>query len=382
MPATTVISRRRLLQLGAVTSAGLATGCAGGTSGDLDERAEGQRLQVLNWSDYIDPTEDATSGTVDRFVGATGIDATYDDTYPGNFEALADLFEPTLGQGKPSGWDIAVPTYWLAQRMLAKGWLERIPQELVPNHVNLDPAFLGMPWDRGARFHLPWQVGITGIAYDPRATGGPLTSLADFFALAESTPVSFIGEMREAVGLAMLAAGQDPSAADVDDANAAVDRLEALAARPTFGGFTFEEFSDLLSSGQVAAAMAWSGDIVQLQRDRPDLQFLIPGEGAIRWFDTMVIPAGSTNRAAAAKWMDWVYDPVNAAKITAWVQYISPVLGVREELAAAGGDLAALADDPILFPDVETEVRLRTWGGMDLGDEDALDARFADVAGL
>ena len=74
--------------------------------------------------------------------------------------------------------------------------------------------------------------------------------------------------------------------------------------------------------------------------------------------------------------MDFVYEPANAAQITAWVQYISPVIGVREELQRLGGDAAELARNPILFPDDETKRRLFTWGGLPVEVEDRLDDRF------
>jgi len=44
----------------------------------------------------------------------------------------------------------------------------------------------------------------------------------------------------------------------------------------------------------------------------------------------MVMPKGAENRDSAAEWMNFVYDPVQAAQLTAWVQYVSPVAGVRE----------------------------------------------------
>lgn len=90
----------------------------------------------------------------------------------------------------------------------------------------------------------------------------------------------------------------------------------------------------------------------------------------------MVIPKGAQNVAAAGAWMNFVYDPVNAAQITAWVQYISPVIEVREELQRLGGDAAELARNPILFPDANTTRRLFTWGGLPVEIEDDLDRRF------
>ena len=118
---------------------------------------------------------------------------------------------------------------------------------------------------------------------------------------------------------------------------------------------------------------------MQLQRERPDIRFVIPDEGGMQWFDTMVIPRHADNAAGAARWMNFVYEPANAARITAAVQYISPVIGVRDELRKLGGDAAQLADSPILFPDDATRQRLYTWGGLPADVEDDLDARFTTL---
>ena len=356
---------------------GLATlaGCAGsfGVEPDL---GSSDRLRILNWPDYIDVDDDGGGGTVVAAGQALRSNISYDATYEDNVAAWRDLFQPNLGQGVPISYDIVCPTYWLAGRLIERGWVEPVPLEIVPNHVNIDPAYLTQGWDRGARFHMPWQAGVTGIAYNPEATGRPITSISDLFDPAFAGRVGIIGEMREVVPFGMLRNGDDPTRPTEATATAGLEMFLDAAASGQFGAVTFGDFAEKLASGELAIAMAWSGDTVLLQADRPDIEFVIPDEGAVRWFDTMIIPAGSPNVAAAGAWMNYVYDPENAANITEWVQYISPVIGVRQVLAGRGGEAAALARNPILFPDAETNRRLFTWGGLPLSIEDQLDARF------
>ena len=365
------LSRRRFL---ALSAAAVALGaCRSG--GDETPDFSG-RLRVLNWSDYID------AETVGLFEQATGIPVDYVEEYNGNEEAFETLFEPTLGRGRPTNYDIVVPTYWAVARMLERGWLRQVPLERVPNHVNIEPAYLGMPWDRGARFHMPWQVGITGIAYNPALTGRQeIRRVSQLFEPALRGRVGMVSEMRETVGLVMLTQGADPSRATKAGAERALEALEAAKNNGQIKRFTADEFVDALKSGEFAACLAWSGDIIQLQQERPDIRFVIPDEGGIRWFDSMVIPARSGGAEAAADFMNFVYDPANAARITAAVQYISPVLGVREELQKAGGASAQLAQNPILFPDDETRRRLYFWAGLDSATEDELQERFSSITG-
>ena len=98
------------------------------------------------------------------------------------------------------------------------------------------------------------------------------------------------------------------------------------------------------------------------------------------WFDTMVIPLNAPNGVAAAKFMDFVYDPVNAAKIAAYVQFISPV-GVQDELVKLGGDAAALAESPLLFPGDEEKANLYVYGDMSEELDTAVTDRFLTITG-
>ncbi|MEM7096052.1 MAG: spermidine/putrescine ABC transporter substrate-binding protein [Actinomycetota bacterium] len=364
---TARLSRRSFLAGAAATAALGLSGCASRPT-TVTELTAGRTINVLNWPDYVD----TNLLTLIPTAASRAIEyrAEWEDNYSGE-----ELFGPQ--------WDIVMPTNWLAAQLIQRGDVQQLPLELIPNHVNIDPAFLTNGWDRGARFHMPWQAGITGIAYDPALTDRDLSSVEDLFAPDLAGRVSMIGEMREAVGLAMIANGDDPARPTPATAEAGFARLQDAGARGQFVSWGFNEFADQLRSGQVAAAMAWSGDIVQLQAERPDIVFVVPDEGAIQWFDTMVIPTGAQSVVGAASFMNDFYDPQIAAQNTQFVQYISPVLGVADELARLGGDAAALAQNPILFPDDATRSRLFTWGGFDDTDAEIdLDTRFAEWAGV
>lgn len=359
-------SRRSFLAGGAASMAAVLAGCGGGGI-STDNVTSSNSLRILNWSEYVDPA------LVDTVGAELGLSISYAEDWEDNYSGQ-DLFG--------SQWDIVTPTNWLAAQYIQAGDVQRLPIEFIPNHRNIDPVFLTNNWDRGARFHMPWQSGITGIAYDPALTGRELNSVADLFAPDLRGRVAMIGEMREAVGLAMLANGDDPAQPTEAQVQAGFDDIRQAQEQGQFHSWVFNEFTDLLKSGEVAASMAWSGDAVQLQLERPDIQFVIPDEGAIQWFDTMVIPSGAGNAEGAARWMNTFYDPVRAAENTQWVQYISPVLGVREELRRLGGDAAELASNPILFPDAETRRRLFIWGGLEAATvEQRIDDEFAVLAG-
>lgn len=374
-PYRRLYSRRSFLaRTGALGAGALLAGCA--TTAAQGERAltGATSLVVINWAEYL-PLEALDQITADTTIQ----NLSYLEDYVDNVTGFAEIIEPALSNGGTPNFDVIAPTQWLAGRLIDMGWVEALPLEAIPNHVNLDPRFMTSDFDRGSRFQIPWQGGITGVSYNPELTGEPITSVGQLFASSNDAlrgQVGLIGEMREAVGLAMLFNGDDPARPTAETANAGLDLLSVLADVGHFQSVVFDDFVGELTSGRLAATMAWSGQAAALQLDSPQFEFVIPDEGAISWFDTMIIPKNAVNYAAAAEWINWAYDPVNAAQISAFNLYVSPVIGTQEALQAMGGFEATLAENPLIFPDTETRNRLFTWGALDLDIELELEARF------
>ncbi len=89
--------------------------------------------------------------------------------------------------------------------------------------ANQLPAWQGRPIDKGDEYLVPWQSGMTGIGYNPKLTGGKLTSVKDLWNPELKGKVTLLTEMRDTLGLVMLSMGIDPANCTVDDAQEAVD---------------------------------------------------------------------------------------------------------------------------------------------------------------
>jgi len=387
------LSRRRFLRNAGLGAGAFALGPAvlaacgdDSTSTATDSGSSsggGKKLTISTWDAYIDTDSSGdpkySGGTLDAFSKLTGINVDYKVDYNDNDEYFNKVFSPFLGKGKTIAPDVVMPTYWMAARLLGLEWIEELPLDKIPNHSNLDDSYLNLSWDAGAKHQMPWQAGLTGIAYDPALTGRELTSFDDLLDPAFKGKIGMLTEMRDTVGLAMLSQGADVTKSNMDAAGKALDLIEQAKSDGQIRAFTGNEYLASLESGDFVACIAWSGDIVQMTK--PGIKFVIPEAGGMQWFDTMVIPKGATNTDSAAAWMNYVYDPVNAAKITAFVKYVSPVKGVHDELIKLGGDAAALADSPILFPDDETKKRLNVFAELSSKDEIALQDRFNKITG-
>jgi spermidine/putrescine transport system substrate-binding protein len=113
--------------------------------------------------------------------------------------------------------------------------------------------------------------------------------------------------------------------------------------------FTGNDYAPLLAKGDVWACMAWSGDMVQLQADHPNLKWNLPDSGGMLWTDNMLIPTGG-HVYTASVYMNFVYDPAVAAAIADYVNYISPVQGADKVLLKTD---PKIAKNPLIFPTKE-----------------------------
>jgi spermidine/putrescine transport system substrate-binding protein len=368
-----VLGRMSVLAAAGVVGPGLLAACGGddeASTGGGDSNA----LWFENWPGYIDEE------TVDLFTEASSLDFRYTEGFNDNNEYFAKV-QADLAAGNSIGPDIIAPSNWMVARLINLGWVQELPFDDIPNAANLVPELQNPGWDPDGSYSLPYQSGMTGVAYNIAETGRELTSMGDLFAPEFKGRVGMLLEMRDTVGLTMLFTGNDPAAATMDSAAEAFDLIDEAASSGQIRAFTGNDYMDDLATGNFAACVGWSGDISQLALDNPDLRFVIPEAGGMQWSDAMVIPSGAENAANAAQWMNYIYDPENAARITTFIGYNSPVDGVQDVLAAGDETQQALAESPLLFPDDATLARLNVFANLDDETEAAFDERFAEITG-
>ena len=336
-----------------------------------------KELVISSFPLYIDTDKPGFPGTVQRFEAASGIGVRYSEDINDVRQFFARI-RPQLAAGRPLPQDLVVLTSWMAERLIRLGWLDPLPLAQVPNANNLRPSLRNPSWDPQQRYSLPWQSGIAGIVYNIKATGRELRSLEDLFDPALKGRVSALLEMRDTMGLLMLADGKDVSRPTWEAAQPSFDRLEKARRDGQIRRFTGNDYQNDLLAGNLAACIGWSGDVAQLAMDQPDLRFVVPESGGILWADLMLMPKGARHSEAVAQWLNFVYDPVQAARIAAQVQYISPVEGVQRVLAADPAT-AKLATNPLMFPDGAMEQRLHIFGPLSDGEEARWEERFARI---
>jgi len=370
------ITRRELVQRGAagvtiLSLPGLLAACGGSSSGGGGSGEVADVLRFSNWPLYIDFDEKTKKHpTLDQFTAKTGIKVDYFEDINSNAEYFGKIQRP-LSQGQSIDRDIIVLTdnERFLGLMIDKGWVEELDKDLIPNFSNLIEAQASPPFDPDRKYSLPWQSGMTGIAWNEKETG-PVTSITQLFEDPKlKGRVTALNGMGDTPGLVMLDNGDDPS--NVTDAawNAAVDRIQKAVDSGQIRRFTGNDYAQPLSQGDLAAAIAWSGDIYQLLSSNPNLRWALPTKGGIIWTDNMIIPTGGSVPTAST-YMNFVYDPKVAAKIAAYVNYVTPVKGAKEELAKSDPETAA---NPLIFPDDETLGRVSGFDSKALNNQDYIE---------
>jgi len=377
------LSRRQFIGRTALAAGGLALGsgflaaCAkkeGGATADSAQAAAATATKVVkisNWPIYIDKE------TVPQFEKATGIKAEYTEDVNDNNEFFAKIDEP-LKRGQSIDRDVIVLTDWMAGRLIKLGYVREIPTEGFPNKANLVEGLQNVGFDPGRKYSVPWLSGMTGVGYNPKKTGRELTSVNDIFDPKFKGQVTMLTEMRDTVGLVMLGMGKDPTSCTVDDAKAACAKIKKYRENGHIRKFTGNDYANDLAQGNIAVALAWSGDIQGLAADNPDLRWIAPKEGAMLYSDNMLIPKTSEHPELAAAWMNYVYDPAHSAQIVTAAPYISAVKGAGEALEKINPELAK---SPLVNPPADWRSRLHVFKWLEDAEDQEFNRLFQDAIG-
>jgi spermidine/putrescine transport system substrate-binding protein len=338
--AVAVLVAFAALAVGLAACGGASEG-GGGTAEEvkLEGKPSGD-LTISNWPLYIDKE------TVPDFEKATGIKVHYIEDVNENAGFFGKM-QPLLAQGESGGRSLFVVTDWMAAKMRELGYLQNIDKSGIPNvKKNLSASLRHPSFDPNREFSVPWQSGMGGLIV--RTDLAPeVRSICDLFNPKYKGKVDFLNEVIETVPLVMACEGVNPDKASEADWMKAIEKIKGAVESGQIRRFTGNDYVHDLTSGNVVAVIGWSGDAVQMQNENPNIEFRIPTQGCSLWSDNMVIPVGAPNPTAAEAWMNYVYDPQNQAQIAEYVNYVTPVEGVKEVLAKKNPELAK---NQLIFP--------------------------------
>ncbi|GAA3892498.1 polyamine ABC transporter substrate-binding protein [Streptomyces sp. NPDC003631] len=368
--------------LGALSACGIpaAGKTQGGTSAE-DHSSKEKVVNFSNWPEYIDVDDSGKHHpTLEAFGRRTGIAVKYTEDINDNNEFFGKI-KPQLAAGQDTGRDLIVLTDWLAARVIRLGWVQKLdPANLPHAFANLSGQFRSPDWDPGRAYSYPWQGISTVIAYNKKALDGvEVKSVSDLLDNPKlKGRVGFLSEMRDSIGMTLLDMGKDPAKFTDDDFDAVIARLQKAVDKGQIRRFTGNDYTSDLTKGDLAACVAWGGDIVQLQADSPDVAYIIPDSGYMTSTDNMLVPNKARHKANAERLIDFYYEPDQAAALAGYVNYVSPVDGVKPYLEKIDKDAA---NNPLILPDKAMAAKSHAFRSLTQKEETAYEEKFAKLTG-
>ncbi|GAA0632954.1 polyamine ABC transporter substrate-binding protein [Kutzneria viridogrisea] len=330
-----------------------SSGQGGGAAAKAVNKVDEKKLNFYNWTDYIAPD------TIPGFEQSTGIKVTYDN-FSSNDEMAAKV------SSGAAGYDLVVPSDNFLRKFTKAGLVQPLDHELIPNLRNLDPRFANGDYDPGNKYSVPWAWGTTGLAYSRKQLGDSVTGFSAFDLAAARGRSTILDEARDALGLGLIALGNDPNTTDAKQISDAAAYLVAL--KKKIGQIT-SDVIEPLTSGQVPLAQAYSGDAFQARQSSEDIAYCIPSEGGMTYVDLLVVPKDAPHAANAHRFIDYILQPEVGAKLSNAVRYGSPNAAAKPMIDKA------LLDDPLVYPPAPVLAKLPFT--KDLGPE--VEARYADA---
>jgi spermidine/putrescine transport system substrate-binding protein len=394
LQAARALSRRGFLRGTAATGAvvagaGLLSACgtpaakvaSANQSATTDLSDKDKIVNFSNWPSYIDIDDKVATDhpTLDEFKKQTGITVAYVEDINDN-QTFYSKIQPQLQAGQDTGRDLIVMTDWKAAQMVNQNYVQKIDHANTPNlPKNIIAGPLHAPaWDPTRAYSAPWQSGLTGICYDKKKTQ-PVLSISDLLTRPDlKGKIAVLTEMRDTIGLIMLDQGVDPASFNDDEFNAAISVLQKAKDSGQIRAFTGNEYIQSIKKGDIVACLAWSGDVIAMQADRPEMTWSPPSKGVMQWADNMLIPNKCQHKKNAELLMNFYYDPKIAAQLAAYVNYICPVEGAQEAMQAID---ASLATNPLIFPTDADRANFHSFKPLNDADTAKYEGLFDQVTG-
>jgi spermidine/putrescine transport system substrate-binding protein len=372
-----MVSRRAVLAgAGGLGAAGLLAACGGSDSAD-----SANSVRWGNWPLYLDYDEDTKKyPTLDKFSEQTGITAQYFEDYNDNDEFYGKV-QAQLKLGEDIGYDVVTPTDWMAARWIRLGYTQKFDAANIPNKSNILDSLASPSFDPNREQSLTWQGIMAGFGWNTEKNPNGINTLEELFAPQNKGKIVVLSEMRDTIGIILLAQGVNLQTVTEDQYMNAVDYMTKQISDGWIRGVKGNEYAEDLTSGDATAVIGWSGDMFILKAENEGkFDFAIPESGGTISGDNLMIPSTATaeGKANAEKLINFYYDPAIAAEVAAYVNYVCPVKGAQAEMEKIAPELAS---SPFIFPDDAMSKRLNVFRSLTPAEETSWTEAFQKAAG-
>jgi spermidine/putrescine transport system substrate-binding protein len=300
--------------------------------------AAAEELNLFAWSEYV------PQGVLDGFTKATGIQVNY-ETYASNEEMLAKLLSGA------ASYDLVQPSEYTVEAMVKEKMLLPLDHAKLPNLKNVGKEYWGQPHDPKLAYSVPYMQGTVGIAINTEKVKEPVTGYADFFQPKYKGRLVVLDDALEIVTWALATQGIGPDG--VTKANLEKARPVLTKWLPLVKVYDSDSPKTALLNGDVDMGIVWSGEAaILIQEQGKKFKYVLPKEGAHMFIDSLAIPKGASNVAAAHKFIDYILRPDVSRKISEEFPYTNPNVEARKLLTPE--ERANEASYPLGNPKLQT----------------------------
>lgn len=268
-------------------------------------------IYVYNWGEYIDPD------VIDEFEKETGITVHYEE-----FETNEEMY--TIIAKGARQYDVVCPSDYMIQKMIENKLLEPVDYVKIPNIKNISSQYLKSAegFDPGNVYSVPYCWGTVGIIYNKTMVDEPIHSWSSLFDSKYDNQILMQNSVRDAYCVALSYLGYDINTLNEDEIKKATDLL--IQQKPIVQAYVVDQVRDKMIKNAAALGVIYSGEAIYMQRENPDLEYVVPDEGSNVWIDGWVIPKNCKNKEGAQKWINFLCRPDIALKNFDYITYSTP----------------------------------------------------------
>ncbi|MEG0839199.1 MAG: spermidine/putrescine ABC transporter substrate-binding protein [Hydrogenoanaerobacterium sp.] len=272
-------------------------------------------INVHNWGEYICNDAENSINVNAEFEELTGIKVNY-TTFASNEELYARL------KSGGAQYDVVIPSDYMIAKFIREGMLEKLDKKNIPNVKYTNREFMGMKYDPNDEYSVPYTWGTVGIIYNKTMVDDDITSWSSLWDARYMGNMLMFSNPRDAFALAEKKLGYSLNTADMAQLHRAADELKAQ--KPLVQAYVMDEIFDKMQGGEAALAPYYAGDALTMMADNEDLAFVVPQEGTNKFVDSICIPKGSKEKAAAELYINFLCEPAVAAANIEYIGYSTP----------------------------------------------------------
>ena len=286
----------------------------------------GQTLHVYNWGEYTG------ENILREFEEKTGAKVVME-----NFDSNEQMY---IKVANGEAYDILVPSDYMIQRLIQEGYLQKLDHSKLDCLDKLCDDVVGLPYDPGNEYSIPYFWGSVGIVYDKTKVDLEDLEREGFDIFKDQKykgQIYLYDSERDSFMMALKALGYSMNTENEDELQAAYEwLLECVQTMEP--EIVTDEIIDNMAQGRKALGLIYSGDATYVMSENEDMGYYLPESGTNLWSDAMVIPANAKNPDLAHEFINFASDYEGAYDNSSFVGYSSANQEVMDTLSGEGGE--------------------------------------------